>query len=284
VLLGREGWLFYGTDGAIEDYTAARPFSPGELEEWRATLQDTQDWLARRGIEYLFVIAPDKHWVYPELMPDGLNRHEGGRVDQLVAHLRARSAVRFVDLREPLRAARHDSRLYHRTDTHWNDLGAFVAYQQVMNRVGPPLGLRPRTRDELSLEVVSRAGLDLARMLGVRGIMMEEDLQLEPRGGRRARVVEPVDARRGLMYPRVVTEGPHDGPRALVFRDSFGSAMIPFLSEHFSRAVYVWQNNFDPRIVEVEQPAVVIQEWVSRHLYTATPYDAVAAEKAGGQQ
>ena len=51
------------------------------------------------------------------------------------------------------------------------------------------------------------------------------------------------------MDARVVTEGPASGPRALIFRDSFGSAMIPFLSEHFSRAVYVWQNNFDPALV-----------------------------------
>jgi hypothetical protein len=79
------------------------------------------------------------------------------------------------------------------------------------------------------------------------------------------------------MDPRVVTEGPAGAPRAVVFRDSFGSAMIPFLAEHFSRAVYLWQNNFDPQVVIDERPAVVIQEWVGRHLYTQAPYDAVRA-------
>ena len=58
--------------------------------------------------------------------------------------------------------------------------------------------------------------------------------------------------------------------------------MIPFLSEHFSRAVYLWQNNFDLALVEAERPAVVIQQWVGRHLYTVAPYDALAA--AEGQQ
>jgi hypothetical protein len=86
------------------------------------------------------------------------------------------------------------------------------------------------------------------------------------------------------MDARVVTEGPAGAPRALVFRDSFGSAMIPFLSEHFSRVVYVWQNNFDPAFVAAERPAVVIQEWVARHLHTATPYDALAPAGGGGQQ
>jgi alginate O-acetyltransferase complex protein AlgJ len=74
------------------------------------------------------------------------------------------------------------------------------------------------------------------------------------------------------MYDRVVTEHPDKRlPRAVVFRDSFASALIPFLSEHFSRAVYLWQNDFDPDVIEQEHPDVVIQEIVSRHLYVFTP-------------
>ena len=280
VLLGRKGWLFYGTDGAVDDFTSARPFSSPELEEWRSTLQDTRDWLAARGIAYVFLIAPDKYWVYPEVMPDGLAGNQGqSRIDQLVADLRAHSTVPVVDVREALAAARAADRVYHLTDTHWNDLGAFVAYQQVMRAVEAQAGLRSKERSELELRAVPRSGMDLARMLGLGQVLVEEDLQLEPKDGRLSRVVEPARSSRALMDPRVVTEGPAGAPRAVVFRDSFGSAMIPFLAEHFSRAVYLWQNNFDPAVVIDERPAVVIQEWVGRHLYTQVPYDAV---RAGG--
>jgi hypothetical protein len=278
VLLGRNGWLFYGADGAVDDYAAARPFSARELENWRTTLQDTHDWLDARGIAYVFVVAPDKHWIYPELMPDGITgRRSPSRVDQLVEELRTRSTVPVVDVREALRAAKAEARLYHLTDTHWNDLGAFVAYEQVMRALEGRVGIRARERSELDLRVIPRSGMDLARMLGLGRELVEDDLQLEPNEGRRSRVVEPARPSRALMDPRVVTEGPAGAPRALVFRDSFGSAMIPFLAEHFSRAVYVWQNNFDPQMVIDERPAVVIQEWVGRHLYTQAPYDPLAA-------
>lgn len=277
VLIGREPWLFYGTDGAIEDITGVRPFSAAELDAWRDTLQHTQDWLADRGIPYLFVIAPDKPWIYPEALPDGLNRHaERARVNQLVAHLAAHSTVRVLDLRPSLEAARESERLYYHTDTHWNELGAYVAYREIMSRVGPQIGESPRPRTDFAARPVSKTGYDLARMLGLGRVLVEDEVQLDPANGRVARVVEPVDAVRALMNPRVVTEGPPHGPSALVFRDSFGSAVIPFLAEHFSRAVFVWQNNFEPALVDSERPTVVIQEWVSRHLYTATPYDAVA--------
>ena len=56
-------------------------------------------------------------------------------------------------------------------------------------------------------------------------------------------------------------------PRAVIFRDSFASRLVPFLSEHFSRAVYLWQNDFDASVVAEEHPDVVIEEIVGRHLY-----------------
>ncbi len=63
-------------------------------------------------------------------------------------------------------------------------------------------------------------------------------------------------------------------PRALVFRDSCASALAPFLSEHFSRVVYVWQNNFDAGMVREEKPDVVVQEIVGRHLTYVAPYSS----------
>ena len=51
-----------------------------------------------------------------------------------------------------------------------------------------------------------------------------------------------------------------------MFRDSFGNALIPYLSENFSRILYVWNRDVDPRVVAIEQPDVVIQEVVGRFL------------------
>jgi hypothetical protein len=140
------------------------------------------------------------------------------------------------------------------------------------------------TREDFRLDRVRTRGRDLAQMLGLGAVFTEDDLRLEPRHPRAARVIEPVPASRDLMDARVVTERAGDLGRALVFRDSFASAMIPFLSEHFSRAVYLWQNDVDPAVVVAEHPDVVVQQWVGRHLHTAVPYDAVAALPAGSQQ
>jgi hypothetical protein len=274
VVAGRDGWLFYADDGAMQDYVDEKPFTHEELEAWRTTLQHTQDWLRGRGIKYVFVIAPDKHVIYPEMFPASVRRlHDESRMDELVSYLRSYSTVNVLDLRPALLAARAHERLYHRTDTHWNDRGAFVGYQQIVAR----LGLQPMPRQAFQARDVTTNGRDLAGMLGLTDVLSENDLRLTEIGGRRARIVEPAHPNEFYEDARIVTEQANTRlPRAVVFRDSFASSLVPFLSEHFSRAVYLWQNNFDPAVIEQEHPGVVIQEWVGRHLTNQWPYDGVA--------
>ena len=83
-------------------------------------------------------------------------------------------------------------------------------------------------------------------MMGLTRVLREVDLTLVPRRPRRARVVEPAGAEPTAEEGRLVTEIDDPSlPRAVIFRDSFASRLVPFLSEHFSRAVYLWQNDFD---------------------------------------
>ena len=282
VLRGKDGWLFYRDDGALEDYLSQSPLSPADLDEWAATLQHTRDWLARRGITYLFVIAPDKHQVYPEFMPETIQRTAAtSRTAQLVAHLHAHTTVPVLDLLPAMLEAKREARIYHRTDSHWNDLGAFVATQTILERLreaaGDTLpGLAPADRRDFIRSEARRPGLDLATMLGLESWVHEDDLRLRARQPG-YRVVEPEHPDPANIEGRLATLHTRAGlPRAVVFRDSFGSALVPYLSEHFSRALYLWEYDLDPLVIERERPQVVIQEWAGRRFTTRMPYDAFA--------
>ena len=74
--------------------------------------------------------------------------------------------------------------------------------------------------------------------------------------------------------------------KAVVFRDSFCGALIPFLSDHFYRSVYIWHYPLDKALVEAERPDVVILQMVERSLMTVSPqmllpniYDEKAPEQ-----
>lgn len=279
VIRGKEGWLFYAEDGAMDDYTSAKPFSQAELETWRRALQGTQDWLEGQGIAYLFVIAPDKHLVYQEMMPDTIRRlRSDWRIDQLVDYLAAHSTVHVLDLRHVLFEAKARERVFHRTDTHWNERGAFAGYQAIMQRLNTMRpGLRPWPRTAFAPAVEVTRGRDLAGMLGLAYAMAEEDLTLTPRRQRCARIVEESIPQSRGSAGRVVTACATAGlPRAVIYRDSFATALVPFMSEHFSRALYLWERDVNPAIITAERPNVVIHEWVGRHLSVFQPYDRIA--------
>ena len=54
-----------------------------------------------------------------------------------------------------------------------------------------------------------------------------------------------------------------DLPRVVMFRDSFCTALVPFLVEHYRRISFYW-TNFQPGIVLHERPELVIEERAER--------------------
>jgi hypothetical protein len=277
VARGSGGWLFYAESDALADHVSDSPLTAAEIDAWRETVVKSRDWLQRRHAAYVFTVAPDKHVIYPEHFPSSVRRVGSSlRMDQVLESVHDTGVA--VDLRPSIVAAKAQQRVYHQTDSHWNARGALVAYQDIIaavraqNRQVPPAW----TRSDFAEVEQPFDGLDLARMMGLGKILREVDVVLTPRRPRLARVVDPPGASAAAEIGRLVTEIPGSTlPRAVIFRDSFTTALVPFLSEHFSRAVYLWQKDFVPQQIEAEGADVVIYEIASRNLYNFVPSPAL---------
>jgi hypothetical protein len=57
-----------------------------------------------------------------------------------------------------------------------------------------------------------------------------------------------------------------DGPTVIIFRDSFGRSVIPFLAEHFRRSLNIHSYALDDATIVRERPELVIQEIAEREL------------------
>jgi hypothetical protein len=269
-ILGRRGWLFLRDNYGFDYYRAARPFPRKALEEWARHFEHARSWLAARGIGYLLVVVPDKATIYPEFMPAQIRQvRTVSWADELFAHLRVHTRVEFLDLRDALRAAKGAGPVYWRTDTHWNDRGAFVGYQAIMGHLArswpelAPLGIQA-----FELHTRRGPGQDLAHVFGLPDVLTDEVHELRPRAARQAREVLAV-AKRPDYWRRLITTRDDAGPgalRAVVIHDSFMRALHPFLSEHFARVVYDWRRQPDVELIETERPDVVIHELAERFL------------------
>jgi len=286
-MIGKDGWLYYAGDHCMDDFHTTL-FTEPELAKWTSVMQARHDWLAARNIRFLLVIVPDKHIVYPDYLPEAVHRALGPfRMDQLADHLRQHSTVEVLNVRPALEEARKTERIYHKTDSHWNDRGALVGYQEIMNRVAAWFpNTKPLDRSAFTPVTQVGPGWDLTEMLGLQDVISEEDLSLEPRNPRKARVVRPPAEVRTKHWNDglIITEVDDPSlPRLVMLRDSFTSALVPFLAEHFRRAVFYWRSDFDTDTILEEHADVVIMEFGGRTFYRLAafnPDEVTAAAQA----
>jgi alginate O-acetyltransferase complex protein AlgJ len=270
IMLGKDGWLFHSGEKEVELFSGSEPLTQAELADWRRSLEGIRDWLKADGATFVLTFAPEKQTIYPEHLPDGLIRvREESRQDQLIAYLREQhSDIRVVDLRPALREAKTANQVYFRTDTHWNELGAFAAYRALASELGRDFkAVRPMSESEVEVYDATRDG-DLAGMLGLHGVLREAGVRVRPKQAR-ARF----EGNCGDMGQCASQTGDAALPRLVMYRDSFASYMIPFVAEHFSRAVYVWDVKwkFSPALVKAERPDVLVLEMVERNLMQPPP-------------
>jgi hypothetical protein len=288
VLLGKEGWFYLrlpvhepGPDGLIRHYQGVKRFTSANLRAWQRMLRKRNDELKRRGIRYLFVVAPDKHSIYPEYLPDTVSVRSRTALDQLLPSL-DEAGVMNVDLRPALRAAKAAGNVYWRTGTHWSDLGAKVVDDEIVRALRPffpELNPRPLTSHKVTWS--DGAGRGLARMLHLRDRYREPHPALRAEQPAKAIRVDGATLLRALaddpgltaVYrdtPWAVFEtGDRALPSAVIVDDSFGVALMPYLSEHFRRSVFVHRlvtPELRLALIELEKPDVVIEEIVERNV------------------
>jgi len=265
VLMGKDGWLYCASDAEhmAEHYQSLLQFSPRELSDLQNLLERRRDWLARRGIEYLFVVAPDKQSIYPEYLPSWRApvRHQT-KLDQFIGYMQSHSTVTILDLRPALRDAKRIAPTYYKTDSHWNNWGGFVACQEIGKTLEKCIpDLKPLPWDSFELKEDQFEMGDLARMLGV--VAAEDDITPLPKTNLPVLVETSPNAK--LSYPTYFTSNPNATRKCIVFRDSFGDALKPYLGYYFKQVCYVpGRGDMDASLIEEMKPQVVISEIVER--------------------
>ncbi|KUG28947.1 hypothetical protein ASZ90_001172 [hydrocarbon metagenome] len=276
VLVGRDGWLFYSLENALDDHINVMDMSEAFQADMTRILVARRDRLAARGIAFYVVVCPDKHTVYPEYLPGYVHPlRPRSRLDILGERLTA-AGVAFIDLRPDMARAKAVRRAYWKTDTHWNDWGAFMGAKRIVDVLRQRFpAIPPLDAADFDVTEAVIPGGDLAGMLLLPDVWPETDIRLTPKDPRGKGVRVSFGAPRPYADPAnhpdramVVAEtGDARLPRALFFRDSFSSAMIPFLAGRFQSAVFVWNHAYSPDIVAAERPDVVVLEVVERYQY-----------------
>ncbi|MBW2219216.1 MAG: hypothetical protein JRF40_06975 [Deltaproteobacteria bacterium] len=267
VLIGKDNWLYITRLNQIEDFQGLRKPEPIQLEAWKVHFQNKRDWLAERGIQYLYVIAPNKQTIYPEHMPYYINKMRGKtQLDHLLGYLDGEFSDDILDLRQPLLDAKKKEQVYYRCDTHWNLKGSYIAYKNILARISTwfpnEKTLAPAPVNETT-KISKR--LDLANMLGLPE-SYRETAPLVTLKEECSTVQEDIDLpqigriENAMPFARECSKAKL---RAVVFRDSFFASVVPYFSENFKQVVYVWhpydQGTMEQLVGQIK-PDIVIEQ------------------------
>ena len=264
VVVGRDDFLFYAE--TTDSYTG-NPMSDDEIRLAADAIENLANTAASKGAKFLFAPAPDKNTIYPEKMPARYKKAETTDLDRLFAELSARGLDDiFIDLRPALTDAKSEWLIYHRRDTHWNQDGALTALGAISDRLGFAL---PDMSSVTRTEPRDLAGdLDALLFPGKTLYDINPTYDLSEYYIFTSAYSTPMDM-------QISTRGAGSG-KALVFRDSFGNAMIPLISSSFAETRFERANPYRIDLLDEFKADDVILIIAERNLHTLIGSDSRA--------
>ncbi len=274
VISGLDGWLF--SEETVDDYIGVMP-SKRAIYNIAETLRIMQDYVSGHNAKFVFAAAPDKNSIYPEYMPNGYTRSDENTLTKLEGYLEE-YGVNYVSLKNELEKQKEKGQqVYLKCDTHWNNLGALYGYNAIMSSLGNEhetfSGTDYSTRNDwygdISKMLYPSApkscmqyyfDVDLTgiRFLQPRSQLANDELMEELMSDKEQQdtVIRTMNAKgKGSLY---------------ISRDSFGRAMLPFLTSNYRSAYITRYRSFNLTDIDVKHYDDVIYEVVERNLTTVT--------------
>ncbi len=272
VTLGKNNWFFLGSPisrkypNLINHPSQKIPFpDPSEYIQQKAQLKS---YLNTKGIEYLYVVAPDKPSIYPEYLPENYRyfiSKKSSLSDQVAYQFASELGLSFLNLKDDLMASKKtsDRPLYYLWDTHWNPRGATIAEASIAKRVKFLIFNQDVDFDRFEYITQIKSGHtgDLAIYAGAMHLR-EDVLSIHPKEYVGAQCVEYI-----LGDQSVLCNGGKEELKVLMIIDSFSEALLPFISQRYDNIIAIWDYAPNSRIknwVDQVKPDIVIDQVVER--------------------
>ncbi len=252
VIIGKDGWLFYTP--TVNDYLGKPTVSEMGIKNIRHNLEMMQEFSELHNSQFLVAIVPNKNSVYGEYMPENYQKlNQTNNYTNLMQELE-NSTVPAVDL---LSAFNKEELLYHKQDTHWNNTGALLGYRAIMDKTGKEY----QDFSDAEYHIERNWEGDLQNMLFPESEVLDDnaiyDISFDYLYQGHYHDTDDIN---------INTISPNGTGSVLMFRDSFGAAIIPYFSQNFQMARYSRARPNPLSNLETTQFDLTILEIVERNI------------------
>lgn len=267
---GKDNWLYLGNsyDKSVEKLKLVNPPSSEDIDRVSNEIADIASAANKSNIQVAFIMGPNKESIYPEYLPEALvpskTKYSSFFLDRLNTIPNLTVYDPTVDLIE---AKEKEGLLYWKTNTHWNNKGAFIAYSGFAKSLSLPI---PQVT--FTLGAVHRGDLiDISKL---------EDFPLSPLDNWDVNWKDqPLSQEREVPNEHesafgnastVTTQNALTDNSVWVVGDSFSSALRPYLNATFKEVYYVghWSEKLEDIPMQLNKvsrkPDIIIIERVER--------------------
>lgn len=267
VIQGKNGWLYY--KDSLDDYLGQDLLSDRSLFNIAHMLSMTQQALEEKGVNFLFTIAPNKNSLYGDNMPyyDKLKVSDQTNRENLEGWLKTEK-VAYADLYQAL--MEEDEVLYHARDSHWNNKGAALAADVLMDA----LGKEHDSYEGESYTVRRDYTGDLDTMLYPLASTADDEIYYD-----KETTYATVEEIQSNFDPRITTVNPVKEGSLVMYRDSFGNALLPYMADAYANAYFSRGIPYQLMDVETHSADTVIIERAERFLPEMSQFPPVLTAK-----
>ncbi|MGB6269093.1 MAG: DHHW family protein [Olleya sp.] len=257
VVVGKQGWYFLGNSYAkVLNNTFNNTQEDIKIEQAIQNLKIVSDYLKEKNIPFYLAVAPNKHNIYKEFLPYQLDQNSTF-YSQLIKEL-DKTNINYINLNTVLLEKKKNEKLYYKTDTHWNRLGAFYAYEEVTKTIGKVLNIKPLSLNDYIVDTSIKPINDLSKMINAN--KSEEVVELTKK------VTNKIDTLSTKFYD-LMFSNPNKQLKLLMCTDSFSKAWISFFNDSFNETRFIKNyNQITSQLIEQYKPDVIIYEIVERNL------------------
>lgn len=257
VLKGKDDWLFYKTqtDGSpIADYQGTGHFSNKKMSKMLQCLSKIKNDLNSKGIQLIVMLIPNKERIYGNKMPHSIQIIDTlSRTDVLVKYLQRKGFNDILYPKHEMLKNRDNFYLYYKYDSHWNYLGAFIAEQQLLDKL---YGTRTYLAQQTIVAKKKSGAGDLANMVHLSWHFKDD----------REYYIEKVPNYVKTSSSRIYENRRSQFSDSVLFiGDSYRKRIKPFLYHDFRKVLVIHRDEYTGQVLQNFKPNVVVLEWAERY-------------------
>lgn len=286
IIPSRDMWSIVGANGynfffqkMMPDFMQTNTLSSSQMSNITNKIKNRVESLKQQSpnTKIIYMVVPSKASIYPELVPSDYPKGTGtSRLEQMNSAIEAGGA-KVINLLDVFKQHKNDDyKLYWKTDSHWTDYGAFVAYTELFNYISKDFpAAAPKKMSDFNFAGDFYEGGDMIYYM-----MMSQSETREycwyrtPKFKMLGGISDVTRYRKPdyLMYSdNLVPEiqfntGKSNLPDLYVLRDSYSAQIFDILADRGNKTVYksMWNLSFNLYDVANYNPDYVIyicSEW-----------------------